>query len=270
MSRRVEGKVALVTGAARGQGRAHALRLAEEGADLILMDVCAPVADLGYPPSSTSDLEETTALCESAGARVSAHRGDVRSYDEVATAVRQGTEALGRLDIVVANAAIAAWGRLWEISSDQWNAVVDTNLTGVWHTLKASIPAMIDGGRGGSIVTISSVAGLKSLPGQAHYSASKHAVVGLTRSVAIELAPYGIRANSLHPWAVQTPMAEDSTLSELLQAHPDYLVSFGQVLRQPNIAAPRDIADAMLWLASDESKTVTGIALPVDLGATAV
>jgi SDR family mycofactocin-dependent oxidoreductase len=267
---RVCDKVALVTGAARGQGRAHALRLAEEGADLVLLDLCAAVTELGYPSATTGELDETVRLAERAGARVVAGRADVRSLEDVSAVVADGVRAFGRLDVVVANAGISAWGRLWEITAEQWRAVLDTNLTGVWHTLKATIPAMIDAGNGGSIVTISSVAGLKSLPAQAHYSAAKHGVVGLTRTAALELAPYGIRANSVHPWAVETAMAHDEVLVGVLRAHPDYLASFGQVLGEPKVAAPRDIADAVLWLASDESRTVTGIALPVDLGATSV
>jgi SDR family mycofactocin-dependent oxidoreductase len=267
---RVQGRVAVVTGAARGQGRAHAVRLAEEGADLVLLDACAAVTDLGYPPATADDLDETVALVEKTGARAVAGRADVRVFDDVHSVVADGVREFGRIDIVVANAGISAWGRLWEITPEQWQAVLDTNLTGVWHTLKATVPAMIDGGRGGSIITISSVAGIKSLPGQAHYSAAKHGVVGLTGTAALELAPYGIRANSVHPWAVDTAMATDSRLTVLLRQHPHYLASFGQVLRTPEVAAPRDIADAVLWLASDESRTVTGVALPVDLGATAV
>jgi SDR family mycofactocin-dependent oxidoreductase len=267
---RVHGKVALVTGAARGQGRAHAVRLAAEGADLVLLDVCGPVTELGYPAATEDDLAETAALVAGAGARVVAGRADVRCLEEIAAVVADGLRTFHRLDVVVANAGISAWGRLWEITAEQWRAVVDTNLTGVWHTLKATVPAMIDAGGGGSIITISSVAGLKSLPAQAHYSAAKHGVVGLTRTAAHELAPHGIRANSVHPWAVETAMAHDEALTAVLRAHPAYLASFGQVLGEPKVAAPRDIADAVLWLASDESRTVTGIALPVDLGATTV
>ncbi|WP_433802660.1 mycofactocin-coupled SDR family oxidoreductase [Actinomycetospora sp. CA-084318] len=268
--RRLAGRVALVTGAARGQGRAHALRLAEEGADLVLLDVCDAVGALGYPPSTPDDLAETVALAEAAGAGVVARQADVRALDAVEAAVAAGTDRFGRLDVVVANAGISAWGRLWEITPEQWQAVLDVNLTGVWHTLRATIPAMIDAGHGGSIVTISSVAGLKALPGQAHYSASKHGLFGLTRTAALELAPYGIRANSVHPWAVETAMAHDDDLTALLRAERHYLRSFAQVLDEPRVAAPRDIADAVVWLASDESRTVTGVALPVDLGSTTV
>jgi hypothetical protein len=225
----------MITGAARGQGRAHALRLAEQ-----------------------------------AGARTLARHADIRVLAEVDEAVAAGMAEFGRLDVVVANAGICAWGRLWEITPEQWEAVLDVNLTGTWHTLRAAIPAMIDAGHGGSIIVVSSVAGLKPLPGQAHYSASKHGVVGLAGSAAIELGPFGIRVNSIHPWGVDTVMAADAEMNDLVGAERHYRGSFGQVLREPALAAPRDIADAVLWLASDESRTVTGIALPVDLGATTV
>jgi NAD(P)-dependent dehydrogenase (short-subunit alcohol dehydrogenase family) len=196
---------------------------------------------------------------------------DVRDYVALHEAVTKGVRHLGnRLDVVVANAAISAWGRLWEITEEQWQTVIDTNLTGVWHTLKACIPTMIDAANGGSIIVISSVAGIKPLPAQAHYSASKHGVVGLSKSAALELAPYNIRVNTIHPWAVNTAMASDTVLTSLLRENPDFLKSFGQVLGDPRVAEPRDIADAALWLASDESRTVTGVALPVDLGATIV
>ena len=260
----------MITGAARGQGRAHALRLAEEGADLVLLDVCGPVTTLGYAATTPGDLDETVRLAQEAGARTLARRADVRVLAEVEDAVAAGMTAFGRLDVVVANAGICAWGRLWEITPEQWQAVLDVNLTGTWHTLRAAIPSMIDAGHGGSIIVVSSVAGLKPLPGQAHYSASKHGLVGLAGSAAIELGPFGIRVNSVHPWAVDTAMSADSEMDELLRTERHYRASYGQILREPQLAAPRDIADAVLWLASDESRTVTGIALPVDLGATTV
>ncbi|MFC5748462.1 mycofactocin-coupled SDR family oxidoreductase [Actinomadura rugatobispora] len=267
---KLAGRVALVTGAARGQGRSHAVRFAREGADVILVDVCAPVTDLGYPPASPDDLDETAGAAEKAGARVVTAVADVRDLDALQQAVERGAAELGRLDVVVANAGISAWGRLWEITPDQWRAVLDTNLTGTWHTLKAAAPLMIKAGNGGSIITISSMAALKPLPAQAHYGASKHGVVGLTRAAALELGEYGIRANSVHPWTVETDMATDTALGELLRNNESYLKSFGQVLTEPPMAAPSDITDAVLWLASDDSRTVTGIALPVALGATLV
>jgi SDR family mycofactocin-dependent oxidoreductase len=267
---RLAGRVALITGAARGQGRAHALRLAREGADLVLLDVCAAVAELGYPPASPDELARTTELAREAGARVTAHEADVRDLGQMDAAAEDAVRSFGRLDVVVANAGICAWGRLWEITPEQWRAVVDVNLTGTWNTLRACVPRMIDAGHGGSIITVSSVAGLKALPGQAHYSASKHGIVGLTGTAAIELAPLGIRVNSVHPWGVDTAMVADTAMDDLLRAEPAFRGSFGQAIRTPAVATPEDIADAVAWLASDESRTVTGIALPVDLGATRV
>lgn len=270
MAKRLSGRVALVTGAARGQGRAHAVRLAEEGAHLVLLDVCGPVAELGYPPAEPADLDATVAQAERAGATVLAREADVRSLTALEAAAAAAVTTFGRLDVVVANAGISDWGRTWEITPEAWQTMLDVNLTGVWHTLRACVPVMIEAGNGGSIVTVSSVAGLKALPGQAHYTAAKHGVTGLTGTAAIELAPHGIRVNSVHPWAVDTAMADDTALTRLLRAERGYLVSFGQVLGEPRRAAPRDIADAVAWLASDESRTVTGIALPVDMGATRV
>ncbi|PVY30184.1 mycofactocin-coupled SDR family oxidoreductase [Williamsia muralis] len=267
----LDGKVAVITGAARGQGRAHALRFAAEGADLILADHCGSFEGQGYPAATTDELSETAAAVKDLGARVVSYAVDVRDYEALHEAVTKGVRELGnRLDVVVANAAISAWGRIWEITEEQWQTVIDTNLTGVWHTLKACIPTMIDADNGGSIIVISSVAGIKPLPAQAHYSASKHGVVGLSKTAALELAPYKIRVNTIHPWAVNTAMASDTVLTALLRENPDFLKSFGQVLGDPQVAEPHDIADAVLWLASDQSRTVTGVALPVDLGATIV
>jgi SDR family mycofactocin-dependent oxidoreductase len=257
---RVRGKVALITGAARGQGRSHAVRLAEEGADIIAIDACAAVGPTTYPPATRDDLATTVAMVQRLGRRIVAEVVDVRDLAGLTSCVARALSELGRLDIVVANAGICSWGRVWELTSEQWSSVIDINLTGVWHTLKATVPAMIEAGRGGSIVVISSVAGLKSLPAQAHYSAAKHGLVGLTGTAAIELAAHGIRVNSVHPWAVRTAMAADDGFRPFA----------AQIIDDPRAAEPRDISDAVLWLASDESRTVTGIALPIDLGATRV
>ncbi|MEV0104877.1 mycofactocin-coupled SDR family oxidoreductase [Nocardia sp. NPDC050799] len=269
--RALDGRVAVVTGAARGQGRAHALRLAEHGADLILVDSCAGFPGQGYPPADAADLAETGRRARELGVRVIAETVDVRDHARLDSTITEGAREFGgRLDIVVANAGISAWGKLWEISREEWDEVVGVNLTGVWLTLKACVPTMIEAGRGGSIIITSSVAGIKPLPAQAHYSAAKHGVVGLMKTAALELAPYGIRVNALHPWAVDTPMATDGNLTAILRANTHFLKSFGQVLDSPAIAAPEDIADAALWLATDASRTVTGASIPVDLGATSV
>lgn len=185
------GRVALVTGAARGQGRNHAVRLAREGADVVALDACADVGPTGYPPATPEDLAETARLVEKEGGRIVTRQVDVRDLDALEAAVGTGVAELGGLDIVIANAAICSWGRFWEIPPDEWHAVVDTNLTGTWHTLRVAAPIMIEADRGGSIVVVSSVAGLRALPGQAHYSATKHAVVGLAGTAAVELARTG-------------------------------------------------------------------------------
>jgi SDR family mycofactocin-dependent oxidoreductase len=267
---RVEGKVAFITGAARGQGRAHAVRLAEEGADVVAVDVCREVAPAPYPPSTPGDLEQTARLVESLGRRIVAREVDVRDGDGLRAACEAGVSELGGLDIVVANAGISSWNRFWEMSEDQWKTLIDVNLTGVWQTLKAAAPIMIDQGRGGSMILVSSVAGLKSLPAQAHYASAKHGLVGLCKSAAIELGPYNIRVNTVHPWGVDTPMGHDDTIVGLLERFPTYAASFAAILAEPKVASARDIADAVLWLASDESRVVTGAQIPLDMGATKV
>ena len=269
----LDGKVAFVTGAARGQGRSHAQRLALEGASIIAVDLAARVSDhQGYPPASEADLEETVRLVEQGGGRILATTADVRDSEALDKVLAHGVgEFGGRLDVVVANAGIVSWGRFWEMSDDQWSTLIDVNLTGVWRTLKAAVPHMLAAGNGGSIITISSVSGLKSLPGQAHYSAAKHGVVGLTKAAAIELGEYGIRVNSIHPWGVLTPMAtEDARMIEMLSAHPNYGTSFASLLPAMPLAEPGDISDAVVYLASELSRAVTGTQLTVDMGATKV
>lgn len=271
--RLLDGRVAFVTGAARGQGRSHAVRLAREGAAIIAIDIAGPAAAANtYPPPSTADLRETVSLVEAEGARIIAEVADVRDQDALDRTLAAGVAELGgRLDVVVANAGICNWGRFWEMSDDQWSTLVDINLTGVWRTMKAAVPHMLSAGNGGSIITVSSVAGIKALPGQAHYSAAKHGVVGLTKSAAIELGEYGIRVNSIHPWGVATPMAQDPMTEQILTSHPAYIASFGSALPQlPPLAEPEDISDAVVWLASDLSRTVTGTQLTLDMGATKI
>jgi SDR family mycofactocin-dependent oxidoreductase len=267
---RVEGKVAFITGAARGQGRAHAVRLAEEGADIIAVDVCREVAPAPYPPSTPQDLAETVGLVEALGRRIVAREVDVRDGEGLRATCEIGAAELGGIDIVVANAGINSWNRFWEMPDDQWQTLIDVNLTGAWRTLKAATPIMIEHGRGGSMILVSSVAGLKSLPAQAHYASAKHGLVGLCKAAAIELGPYNIRVNTVHPWGVDTPMGHDETIVGLLERFPTYAASFAAILAEPRVATPRDIADAVLWLASDESRIVTGAQIPLDMGATKV
>jgi SDR family mycofactocin-dependent oxidoreductase len=263
------GKVAYVTGAARGQGRAHAVRLAGEGADIVAIDICGQATPVGYPVANPDDLAETVRLVEALDRRIIAHEADVRDHRALAAAAKEASETFGRLDIVVANAGVSTWGRCWEMTAEHWQDMIDINLTGVWNTMRATIPLMIEHGNGGSIVLTSSVAGIKSLPGQAHYSAAKHGVVGLCKSAAIELGEYGIRVNTLHPWGVDTLMAQDPVVGEMLEKYPGYMSSFGSIL-QPGMSPPEDMADAVLYLVSDLSKSVTGTQLTVDNGATKV
>jgi SDR family mycofactocin-dependent oxidoreductase len=268
----LDGKVAFVTGAARGQGRSHAVRLASEGAAVIAVDIAGPVTAInGYPASSPQDLEDTRNLLKETGQPHYVGEADVRDSASLDAVLSEALPQLGdRLDVVVANAGICNWNRFWEMSDDQWQSMIDVNLTGVWRTLRSAVPHMIAAGNGGSIITVSSVAGIKALPGQAHYSAAKHGVVGLTKSAALELGEYGIRVNSIHPWGVSTPMMEDPTTAEMLDAHPNYLASFAAMLPDLPIAEPADITDAVLWLAGSASRTVTGTQLTLDMGATKI
>lgn len=248
------------------------MRLAEEGATVIAVDVAAPVCEHnGYPPATGEDLDETRELLEATHSRHVVAAVDVRDSPGLENLLEQTVPNLGgRLDIVVANAGINNWNRFWEMSEDQWLSVIDINLTGVWRTLRAAVPHMIAAGNGGSIITVSSVAGIKALPGQAHYSAAKHGVVGLTKTAALELGEYGIRVNSIHPWGVSTMMMEDPTTEAMLASHPNYLSSFAAALPNLPIAAPADITEGVIWLASEASRAVTGTQLTLDMGATII
>jgi SDR family mycofactocin-dependent oxidoreductase len=269
---KLDNKVTLITGAARGQGRAHAVRMAREGADVVLSDVCAPATETDYPAATAEDLAETVRQVEALGRRAVWSQADVRDLPALEDLVARGVAELGRLDVVVANAGVSNWGRFWEMPLDRWRDMIDINLTGVYHTLRATVPAMIGAGNGGSIVCISSVAGIKSLPGQAHYAAAKHGVVGLAKSAAIELGPYRIRVNTVHPWGVSTPMAlEGAEAHEKMFAdNPSYAAAMGQYWFHPAISTPEDIANAVLFLASDDARTITGTQLTVDHGATKI
>lgn len=270
---RVEGKVALVTGAGRGQGRSHAVRLAEEGASVIAFDICAPVASVSYPMSTRADLDETCELVRAAGGRAYAAEVDVRDFDLLERELAAGIEALGGLDIVVANAGIASYAAGHEISEAAWQEMIDINLTGTWHTIKAAVPHLVAAGRGGSIVLTSSAAGLQGTPNLAHYVAAKHGVTGLTRTFANELAPHWIRVNSVNPTQVDTPMIMNDEIFRMFR--PD-LESPGRddiidvstatnALPVPWVES-RDVSNAVLFLASDEARYITGVALPVDAG----
>lgn len=274
MTGRVQGKVALITGAARGQGRSHAIRLAEEGADIIAVDVCADIEGVPYAGATGADLETTVRQVRSLGRQVLDYRVDVRDLDTLTRVVDEAVAELGRLDIVSANAAIVSFGTAVALSPEQWKTMFDINVTGVWHSCKAAIPHMVEGGRGGAIVITSSVAGLAAMPNNGHYVAAKHAVVGLMRTLALELGPHSIRVNTVHPTNVETPMLTNEATFRLFRPdleHPsreDFFESAAQMHALPvPWVQPEDISNALLFLASDEARYITGVTLPVDAGA---
>jgi (+)-trans-carveol dehydrogenase len=274
---RLDGKVAFITGAARGQGRSHALRMAEEGADIIAVDVAKQLPTVEYPMSTTEDLAETVRLVETLDRRIFAREADVRDYDALKSALDGGVAELGRLDIVSANAGIFSQGRADELSDESWDEMIGVNLTGVWHTAKAAIPHLKAGGNGGSIIITSSTAGLKGFENFVHYVSAKHGVVGLMRTLALELAPDMIRVNSIHPTSVDTEMIQNDMLYALfapdLEPEQRTREAMGERFQTLNAlpipwVEPVDISNAVLWLASDESRYVTGVTLPVDAGST--
>jgi SDR family mycofactocin-dependent oxidoreductase len=265
----LDGKVAFITGAARGQGRAEAVRLASDGANIIAVDICDQIASVPYPMATPDDLAETVKLVEDTGARIVARQADVRDEAGLRSALQAGVDEFGRLDIVVANAGIAPM----ESGTDGWRDVIDVNLTGVFNTLEAAIPTLIEQGDGGSIVLISSAAGLSGGGisydvGAIGYAASKHGIVGLMRVYANLLAPHSIRVNSLHPTGVDTPMINNEfTRNWLAKMAADTEVprDLGNAL-PVEVLQPQDIANAVAWLVSDEARYVAGVTLPVDAG----
>jgi SDR family mycofactocin-dependent oxidoreductase len=274
MAGRVAGKVAFITGAARGQGRSHALRLAQEGADIIAVDLCGQVGTVPYPMATEADLAETVKEVEALDRRIVATQADVRDYAAVKAALDDGVAQLGRLDIVCANAGIFSFGALADLDDTTWQDMIDVNLTGVWRTVKAAIPHLRAAG-GGSIVLTSSTAGLMAIPQIGHYTSAKHGVVGLMRTLALELAPDMIRANSVHPTAVDTDMIQNAATYELFaadlpEAERTRKVVGGRFAELNALPIPwveaTDISNAVLFLASDEARYVTGITLPVDAG----
>lgn len=272
MNKDLEGRVALVTGAARGQGRAHAARLAGEGADIVAVDVCAPVSStVRYPPATSADLVETARTVEDLGRKVLTREVDIRQLGDMQQLVDDAVKQFGRLDVVVANAGVLSFGRLWELSEEHWDTVIDVNLSGTWRTLRATVPAMIELGNGGSIIVISSTTGLKATPGNGHYSAAKHGLVGLTNALAVELGEYCIRVNSVHPYAVSTPMTSSDDMLTFLSQHPSYLHSLSPMPYRPvgapeEFMTPEDIADVVVWLAGDGSMNMSGNQIVVDRG----
>lgn len=275
MGDRVAGKVAFITGAARGQGRSHAVRLAEEGADIIGIDLCGQIDTVPFPMATPEDLAETQQLVEKLGRRMVTAQADVRDADAVRAAVNAGIEELGRLDIVVANAGIWSHERTERMSQQMWHDMIDINLTGVWNTVQAALPYLMSAGHGGSIILISSNAGLRGNANSVHYVAAKHGVVGLMRGLAIECAPHFIRVNTVHPTTVDTDMvlndamlrlfrpgAENPTREDAIPAFTNY-----NLLPVPWVESV-DISNAVLFLASDEARYITSVSLPVDAGST--
>ena len=271
----LEGKVALVTGAARGQGRSHAIRLAEEGADVIIVDICAKPATTKYRGATEDELQETARHIEKFGRRAHVAVADVRSLNRLQDVVAEGVAKLGRLDTVVANAGIFSSAPLHELTEEQWDEMIDINLSGVWKTMRATVPVLIEQGEGGSIVLISSTGGLQGFPNFAHYVAAKHGVTGLARTAANELGAHRIRCNSIHPTSVLTDMIDNEDMYRLFRpdletpTHEDFREACETamtVLPIPWIE-PVDVSNAVVWLASDAARYVTGIAMPVDAGA---
>lgn len=265
---KLDGKVAFVTGAGRGQGRSHALRLASEGADIIAVDLCADVDTIVYPLATPDDLAETVAEVEKLDRRIVSSITDVRDLDAMKAAVDAGVAELGRLDIVVANAGICSSQTWDEVTPALWADTIDVNLTGVWHTCAASIPHLLEAG-GGSMVLISSTAGLKGLPFLLPYAAAKHGVVGIMHVLANELASRSIRVNSVHPTGVDTPLlAGMAGMGAMIDADPSVRGIFDNSL-PVGFVEPGDISAAVLFLASDDARYVTGLAMTVDAGTTA-
>lgn len=268
----LDGKVAFITGVARGQGRSHAIRLAGEGAAIVGVDICADIASNGYPMAKRAELDETVALVEAAGGKMVGSVADVRDFHQLKAALDAGVEQFGGLDIVCANAGIATMAfRELTIEEDleMWTDVLDVNLVGSFHTAKAAIPHLIAGGRGGAIVFTSSTAGLRGFGGLQGgglgYAASKHGIVGLMRTLANALAPHSIRVNTVHPTAVNTMMAVNPAMTAFLENYPDG----GPHLQNPmpvSLLEPEDISAAIAYLVSDAAKYVTGVTFPVDAG----
>jgi SDR family mycofactocin-dependent oxidoreductase len=269
----LDGKVAFITGAARGQGRSHAVRLAEEGASIIATDGCADIDAVPYPLSDAQDLAEAADLIRQTGAKVLTAKADVRRFGELKAAVAAGLTEFGHIDIVLANAGIATMGLdLTEAQMEAaWDAVIDVNLKGVWNTVRACAPSMVERGEGGAIVLTSSTAGLKGLTspgafGNESYGAAKHGVVGLMRQFAVEFSNANIRVNTVHPTVVDTMMVNNAAMEKWIATFPETTALTN--LLPVVMLQPRDISEAVLFLVSDQAKWITGVTLPVDAGFT--
>lgn len=274
---KLEGKVAFVTGAARGQGRSHAVRLAADGADIVAVDACADAATVPYPLGTAEELAETAKLVEETGRRCVTATADIRSLEQLGAAVDLAKEAFGRIDILVSNAGIwSSSTESWTLDEETWQTMIDVNLTGQWKTVKAVVPTMIEGGAGGAITITSSSIGLKATTGNVHYTSAKHGVIGLVRTLAHELAPHDIRVNAICPTAVRTEMITNDSLYGLFRPDldapslPDVEPGLADLnLLDVSLIEPADVSAAISWLVSDDARYVTGIALPIDAGSTA-
>jgi SDR family mycofactocin-dependent oxidoreductase len=269
---KLDGKIALITGAARGQGRSHAIRLAEEGADIIAIDICAQIPSVQYAMSTPEDLAETAKEVEARGRRIVTAEADVRDPAAVRAAAGRGVAEVGPVDIVLANAGIAPQGAPEDDPDVTFADVIGTNLIGAWNTVNAVAPAMVERGQGGVIVLTSSTQGLTGRGGDGSaattgYAASKHGVVGLMRSLATWLAPHSIRVNSVHPTGVATPMVENEVIGAWLQENPEAAAMVSNAMPVPLIQS-EDVTNAILFLVSEEGRYVTGVTLPVDAGFT--
>jgi len=268
----LDGKVALISGVARGQGRSHAVTLASEGADIIGFDICADeVATVEYPLATEADLQETVALVEKYDRRMVAHKADVRDFDAVSAVVEAGVAELGRLDIVLANAGILSVTGEAGLTHRAFYDSIDVMLTGVYNTVAASVDHIVAGGAGGSIVLTSSTSGLKALgngvPGMTGYIAAKHGVVGLMRSWAKRYGPDGIRVNTVHPTGVNSPMVNNEAFGRWVEENPEIANDMQNILPVPLIE-PLDISNAILFLCSEQGRYVTGHTMVVDAGFT--
>jgi SDR family mycofactocin-dependent oxidoreductase len=267
-----DGKVAFITGVARGQGRSHAVRLAQEGADIIGVDICGQIDTVAYPLATREDLEETKNMVEKHGRVAVFNVADVRDLDGLKAGFKAGLDQLGRVDVVVANAGIMPTVGARADDDEAFYDAIDVMLKGVWHTLRVSVPTLIEQQQGGSIILTSSTAGLKGLftacdAGSDGYAAAKHAVVGLMRVYANRLAKHRIRVNTVHPTGVNSPMIANQAFADFTVEHPEVAGALQNALPVELIEC-EDISNAIAWLASEEGRYVTGVTLPVDAGFT--
>lgn len=268
----LDGKVVLISGAARGQGRAHAVLCAQEGADVVAFDINRQVATISYPMGTSDELQETARLVEAEGRRALALSADVRSLEQMESVVSQGLSQFGGIDVAIVNHGIVSWSSFWEMSEEMWDDVIETNLSGAWKVVRAVAPSMIEA-RSGSIVITSSINGLRPSGSFAHYASSKHGVLGLMKSVARELAPHAVRCNAVLPGPTLTPMIDSQDLYDMITGQPgatrEQMIEAGfhaMALSDHTWQPPEAVAKAALFLNSDLASSVTGQAIAVDSG----